>query len=144
MIFLYGTIRLVKNPNHEAVYEYRSGYYIKKKKFDLAKKDLDKALEITQRYNLKPRNVFNGYGILYYEIGDYPRALENFNLALQYNEEFYEAYLNRGNLYHRIGKYDLAIEDYSRSLELYPRLHIEPYNNRGAIYAAKGSVLNWL
>jgi len=127
-----------KNPEYEAIYERRSSAYIRNKQYALAIRDLDKALAIVEKYNLVPGSIYNRYGNVYFYTENFSKALENYDKAIYFNDEFYEAYLNRGVLYHGLGELDRAVEDYSRSIELRPGHDVEPYNNRGAIYAVTG------
>ena len=72
-------------------------------------------------------------GLSYLSISQYPRAIANFNKAIELNPNFAEAYLSRGNAYGNQDKSSLAISDYNKAIELNPNL-IQAYSNRGRAY----------
>jgi tetratricopeptide (TPR) repeat protein len=44
-------------------------------------------------------------------LGDYSRAVQVFNIAIDQNKEFAEAYFRRGACYYMLGYYRRAVED---------------------------------
>lgn len=62
----------------------------------------------------------NKKGIEYAQKGDFKKAFELFNEAIQTNPKYANAYANRGQVYRQQGQNDLAITDFTKSLALYP------------------------
>ena len=81
--------------------------------------------------------AFNSRGVAFGHQGEYDRAIEDFNQALQINPTFALAYNNRGLAYNAKGDPDRAIEDFSQAIKLNPR-NFDTYYNRGLTYNAKG------
>ncbi len=99
-------------------------------------------------------------GNLFYKVGDYGGAIENFTEALRLNPNDAKAYLNRANAHYEIAQhigerdreYKAALEDYNQALRLNPqdsealvkrgtiRYEIAPYSKdpdkayKGALY----------
>ena len=55
----------------------------------------------------------------YHYLGQYERAIEDYDQALEINPQLAEAYNNRGLAY--LGQYERAIEDYDQALEIASR-----------------------
>jgi len=78
----------------------------------------------------------NNLGLLYRR-QDPQKALQHYNKALEVNERYSIAYLNRGNLYFDMGKDNEAIADYSKVLEYNPN-ESKAYSAIGALHARGG------
>jgi tetratricopeptide (TPR) repeat protein len=65
-----------------------------------------------------------------YDQGDFPRALEAYNKALEINPQFAEALCGRGNTKRALGAYEEALDDYNESIRLKPN-YAEAYWGRG-------------
>lgn len=72
----------------------------------------------------------------YYKIGEFDKAVEYYNKALELRPDLLETYFNRGLAYTRKQNYDKAIEDLSKVIELNPNL-AEAYYTRGLVYEYK-------
>jgi curved DNA-binding protein CbpA len=57
-------------------------------------------------------------GIFAYRDGDYPRALADFDLAIQRDPAFPDAYVNRGIVFYRLGQFERAFADMARAKHL--------------------------
>jgi len=68
-------------------------------------------------------------GVSFSISGEYEKAIECFDKAIELNPNLTKAYINRGNAYYYLEQYEKAIEDYNRAIELDPNL-TEAYNNR--------------
>ena len=77
-----------------------------------------------------------GRGEGYGGIGDYDRAIEDFNAALALEPKLAGAYSWRGWAYRQQGKLDQAVADYDRFVTLRPAAP-EGYHDRGIAYALK-------
>jgi tetratricopeptide (TPR) repeat protein len=72
-------------------------------------------------------------GITYHRLGEYQRAIEDYDEALRLAPNFAPIYLSRGISYRRLGEYRRAIEDYDEGLRLAPGEALA-YVNRGIAY----------
>ncbi len=80
---------------------------------------------------------YNVRGTAYGRAGEFSRALEDFNRAIQLNPQFYQAYANRALVYRNMGKPVEAANDYNRSLQINPNYDVA-YIGRGNIYRQAG------
>lgn len=69
--------------------------------------------------------------------GDYPGAIEDYDLALELTPANAEAYYNRGVAYFSIGHADHALSDFDRAIAITPSM-AEAYGNRGTIHLQIG------
>jgi len=90
--------------------------------------DFDEGLSLEHEYH----NLGNDY----YKIGEFDKAIEHYNKALEIRPDLLETYFNRGLAYTRKGLYDKAIEDLTKVIELNPNL-AEAYYTRGLVYEYK-------
>jgi len=74
----------------------------------------DHALKVTDNNFI----AFGGRGVAYSELGQYQKALEDFNQSIRLKPDYSYSYFNRGNVYNIFGQYDQAIEDYNRAIGL--------------------------
>lgn len=75
-------------------------------------------------------NAFNA-------LGEYQRAIEDYDRTLSLDPSFAYAYTNRGVAYRFLGQNERAIEDFDRALEL-NRKDSGAYQSRGAAWEALG------
>ena len=78
-------------------------------------------------------------GLSYLSISQYPRAIANFNKAIELNPNFAEAYVSRGNAQNDQGELFPAIVDYTKAIELNPN-YLQAYSNRGRAYLFNGEI----
>jgi tetratricopeptide (TPR) repeat protein len=76
-------------------------------------------------------------GEAYFCLGEYDRALEDFEESIDRNPRNPEAYNEHGNVLRFQGNYNAAIQDYSGALTLDPA-HYEAWYNRALAYEAIG------
>ena len=57
-------------------------------------------------------------GISYQHLGEYEKALSDFNTAIEICGVFPDAYYSRGVLYQMLDKHELAREDFKKALEI--------------------------
>jgi len=79
-----------------------------------------------------------GQGDVYFEGGDYARAVRAYSCALEIDPNFASVYASRGYAYAALSDSENALADYNRALELDETL-IAAYNNRGALYTRLGN-----
>jgi len=72
----------------------------------------------------------------YYKIGEFDKAIEHYNKALELRPDLLETYFNRGLAYTRKGMYDKALEDLNKVIELNPNL-AEAFYTRGLVHEYK-------
>ena len=72
-------------------------------------------------------------GYAYNISGDYGNAINAFTKAIELDQKYANAYVNRGFAHYKLGNYRQAIENYDNAIELDPK-HVLAYNNRGVAY----------
>jgi len=84
-------------------------------------------------------NAIDAYnrGTDYLELGNYNRAIVEFNEALKLDSQLAEAYYNRGLAYLNIENANKALADFNRAIELNPQL-AEAYSLRAVLYDQLG------
>ncbi|MBM3205353.1 tetratricopeptide repeat protein [Candidatus Shapirobacteria bacterium] len=75
----------------------------------------------------------NNLGDLYARQGNYEKAIEEFQTAIQLKPDYGDAYHNLANIYHQVNRDDLALENYQKALEFNHNLW-QSYQNIAAIY----------
>ena len=123
--------------------------------YDLALKYYNRALHIAEKNNdsIDVATSYNNIGSVYYQKGDYDKALEYLNKALtiqkaKLGEEHTDvatSYNNIGSLYSKKGNYDKALEYLNKALTIRKAKlgdeHTDvatSYNNMGLVYSDKG------
>lgn len=81
--------------------------------------------------------AYNNRGNAYNFNGQYEKALNDFNRAIEINPALELAYFNRGKIYEKLKDYNRAIEDFTNALNIQPAFVIG-YVDRGAIYSRIG------
>ena len=66
--------------------------------------------------------------------GDFDKAIDDYNKALEIRPRYAEAYNNRGYAHTQKGDLQAALDDYSKALEINP-LFVDAYNNKAWILA---------
>ena len=86
----------------------------------------------------KDRYHFN-MGLFYQRKGEYARAAEAYEKAVELNPFHVEAYNNLGVLYKEIGELDRAIVRYGKALAIDPT-YVKAYNNLGVALVGQGKL----
>ena len=86
----------------------------------------------------KLATAFDNRGVAYRLKGEYDRALQDYQQALQLNPSNANAYNNRGIIYRIKGEYGRAIADYDEAIWLRKGDFPAAYYNRALAYADKG------
>ena len=76
-------------------------------------------------------------GVVYAGKGDFKRAIEDFDAAIDIKPTLADAYTNRGSAHNSLGNYREAIGDFDSAIKINPG-DAEAYNNRGAAYGKLG------
>jgi tetratricopeptide (TPR) repeat protein len=72
-------------------------------------------------------------GVVYSQLQDYSRAIEEYGLAIGLSPKDALVYKGRGSVYYALQDYEQAIEDYGQAIDLNPE-YAEAYYNRGVAY----------
>ena len=80
---------------------------------------------------------YNNRGLAYKNLGEYEKAIKDFDKAIELNPNYISAYNSRGVAYENLKDYNRAINDYNKAIELNPN-YISAYNNRAIIYSNLG------
>jgi len=79
---------------------------------------------------------FHSYHVIgnaYSAKNEYPKALENYNKAIDLNDQHMESFMNRGYARMQSGKNQEAIEDFNKVIQMMPDYY-QAYTNRGIVY----------
>ena len=105
--------------------------YLENNELDKALLHIDKAIEI-----VPSSFAYTNRGILFSKRKMFSEALQDFQTALQIDEDFPQVhitYFHRGNIFMETGKDDDALSDYKKVINLKPK-YLRAYNNRGTLY----------
>lgn len=126
-------------PTSPIPYMNRGAAYNNLDKRELAIKDLDTALELSEGL---PRPIMAQiYGIrggAYLGNREFDKSVADLTMALSLYSEYENALNNRGLAYGELGKLDLAIADFTRAIELRPSA--AGYHNRARIFFVKNEL----
>jgi len=76
-------------------------------------------------------------GDAYANLGQYQRAIEDYNQTIQLKPDNDQVYNNRGIAYYYLGQHQRAIEDYNQTIQLKPD-NDQAYYNKGLAYIDLG------
>jgi tetratricopeptide (TPR) repeat protein len=99
--------------------------------------DIKKLYQTTIDLNPTCWLAYNNRGVIYGNLGQYRRAIEDYNEAIRLKPDYAFSYGNRGVVYGNLGQYKRAIEDYNEALRLKPNSPVF-YYNRGNSYQELG------
>ncbi|HOT91152.1 MAG TPA: tetratricopeptide repeat protein [Anaerolineae bacterium] len=88
--------------------------------------------------SVSPTSDYLRRAAIYLNMGEYEKAIREFNQALALDPTCTQAYYDRGLAYAQRQYYEQAAADFSRVIELDPQ-HADAYYNRGLIYARQGT-----
>lgn len=77
--------------------------------------------------------VYNHRGMALFTLSEYQKGVEDFNKAVEYNEDNSRAWNNRGLALRILGKFDQSLNNYDRTIEMNPRQY-EGYWGRAQTY----------
>jgi tetratricopeptide (TPR) repeat protein len=103
------------------------------KEYKEALADYDRALDrISSADRVQLATIYNSRGSVYFDLGDYSSAREDYDRALNFDRGNIVAYYNRACVCHKQGRYLDAIADFTVAIERDPN-YAEAYVNRGLI-----------
>jgi len=102
--------------------------------------DINKSIELMKKIEaldltLTP-SVHVERGRIYLDQGNVEKSIDNFNKAIAFQGDNFDAFFYRGLAYYRTDKFDEAIKDYERAIQLNPK-NPSTYANMGICYRAK-------
>ena len=80
--------------------------------------------------------AYNYRGLAFENMGQFEKAIEDFDRAIALDPYFRDAFLNRGTAFENIGRFDSAIENFDRAIALSPSY--EAHFNRGITFEKTG------
>jgi tetratricopeptide (TPR) repeat protein len=122
------------DPGNKYSYLNRGFSYYKLMDSSRALQDYQKVLRIDPDYSM----AYNDIGLIFFDNGasGYPRALENFNVAVTKDTRNKYPYFNKGRIYANTGRYDDAIRELNTAISLDSNF-TEAYNLSGTAYSHK-------
>ncbi|MEE8329020.1 MAG: tetratricopeptide repeat protein [Thermodesulfovibrionia bacterium] len=150
-LFLISGVTYAQSPAEESYY--KGVEHAIQGKFRKAKKEFEKTLTIDSFYSpaelsletikdvieqkIKTETAIHLFkGTSYTKKGQYDKAINDYNKAIEINPKFAVAYINRGLAYRRKGQYNQAISDFNKAIEINPKFALA-YTNRGLAYINK-------
>ena len=87
---------------------------------------------LTELIGRRPQHSvdYNNRGLIYFQSGEMPKALGDYNTALQLNPNLASAYNNRANYHAACAEFSAALADYERAIDLNPS-YVRARINRG-------------
>ena len=83
--------------------------------------------------------AYTNLGSAYQKMGQYGKAMENYDKAITLDPNDYLAYTNRGVIFDRLGQFDKALESYKKAVISNPGDY-KAYFNRGLTYDKMGRI----
>ena len=102
--------------------------------------DMNKSIELMKKIEaldltLTP-SVHVERGRIYLDQGNVEKSIDNFNKAIEFPGDNFDAFFYRGLAYHRTDRFDEAIKDYERAIQINSK-NPRTYANMGVCYRAK-------
>jgi tetratricopeptide (TPR) repeat protein len=91
---------------------------------------LSRALQLDTNYG----DAYYNRGVAHGDLGQYHKAIEDYNQAIRLDPNQADAFINRGNEYNNLGQYQQAIRDYNKSIKLDSN-NADAFSNRGVAYS---------
>jgi tetratricopeptide (TPR) repeat protein len=81
--------------------------------------------------------IYNNLGRAYFNKGEYAKAKEMYEKALEVDPTMYQAWYNLGNLYLQLAYFDKALSAYERTLAI-NKYFVPAYHNIAVVYDRQG------
>jgi len=118
------------NPNFAHVYSNRSNTLREVGEFDLALKDIERAIELLG--DNVDYNIFLNASAVAHNLNEHEKALEYCDKAIAVNPDETGAYINKGNALTELHRPESAVAAFTKAIEL--KEDYRPYNNRARLY----------
>ncbi len=141
-VMAYNKMGVAENKLRQLIYVHLGSAYAKQEKFQEAIGYYGKAIGMVP---VTPDHVraYNYRGLAHDKLGQYEKAIEDFNQAVRLDRHDISAYKNRGLTYAKMGLHQLALENFQAAVRINP-LDADVYKNRGITYAGLGQYQNAL
>jgi tetratricopeptide (TPR) repeat protein len=136
LLVILGVLYTVKDEYEMALRSYAEAMELTKQ-LEAIELESVKLTRLSDSNNHFQSLIYSFQGFVYAGLGQYEKALDDLNRAIQLDPNRAPAYNRRGNIYQKLGQYEQALADYKRAIQLNPE-DITSYNNRGNIYANLG------
>jgi len=83
--------------------------------------------------------AYTNLGSVYQKMGQFDKAMENFDKAITLDPNDNLAYINRGVIFDKAGQFDKAIESYGKAVQSNPGDY-KAYFNRGLLFDRMGNI----
>ena len=91
----------------------------------------------TLRMNLNHVDAHNNLGIIFFNLGEYQKAMSCFKKAIQIQPNYVAAYYNLGNVHKETAEHQKAINCYEKAIQINPE-YVDAHNNLGIIFFKLG------
>ena len=91
----------------------------------------------TLRMNLNHVDAHNNLGIIFFNLGEYQKAMSCFKKAIQIQPNYVAAYYNLGNVHKETAENQKAINCYEKAIQINPE-YVDALNNLGIIFFKLG------
>ncbi len=118
--------------NSALPYRNRAQYYRENGQTELALADYERSIALKQ-----DPDVVNSRARLYFNLQNWPKALEDYDLAIQLDPNVGEYWINRGAVYAMLGNFQQAEQDMTQGITLDPDF-LNGYKNRSLVYQRLG------
>jgi len=140
----YYTKTIEINPTYVQAYLYRGDAHLKLKMYKEAIYDYTKTLEHDTAYGFIDL-AYDGRAWCHYYLGEYEKALEDINKALDYKPDFFTLLITRSNIYQAMGRYEDALNDLNRATAEdpgpgYSPIYYRTFYERGLLYKKMGKI----
>ena len=98
---------------------------IKESNFDESIKIYDEALLVDPNNKKLNSVILSNRALAYVKKKEYKKAMEDVNLSIELNEQYFRAYLRRADIKMKQGEFDSAVADYNRVKELDPSQSVD-------------------
>ena len=97
--------------------------------------ELENAVKATMAPPLAKEHFNRGF--TYGKLGEYEKAIQEYDKVIQLNPAHTFAYFNRGHAYYSLGQHQRTIQDFDKVIQLNPK-NEKAYSNRGYTYFRLG------
>ena len=111
----------------------RGSVYLSAKNYELAYKDLTRAIELDREHV----NAYFNRGLVHNAVNNLELSIADLTRAIELDPDLKEAHYNRATVYDRLNDHEGAIRGFTRAIEL-DKNYIEAYNNRGIVHGILG------
>lgn len=103
--------------------------FYKQKKYEEALECFERCITIK-----KDKDVYNYEGIVYYELGDYSKAIKFYDMAIKLDKNYEHGHYNKGIALDKMKEYRDAVKYYNKTLEINPKHRGAAFNKGTDLY----------